>query len=349
MTQYAEVAVFPHRVPLTRRVPATYTYLVPDEWPTVQPGMLVLAPFGRQSDFDRLVSGIVVRVTAQKPDLPRIKPLEALLHATPVISPAHLELAQWLAETCVEPLSNCVRLFAPPGQSVHSDLEYALIERDAQLPKFSKVQAELIELLHVRGPLRAGQINAAFGQRDWKKPIARLVDQGWVRQRQVLPAPGTRGKRIKLVELSANPIDPDAIPLGRSAETKKRREAILAFLRARHTALEVDWLLAEAGGTSADLEFLEAKGLIEFRYREVLRDPLADKIFAPAEPPVLTEDQAQAWNEIQPHLDPCLHPSSLSLAVTASPAAAKPKSICARWMKCCDRANKRSCSSRKSP
>src|SRR5512139_2368437 len=150
MTRYAEVAVFPHRVPLTKRVPAAYTYLVPDNWPTLQPGMFVLAPFGTQSDFDRLVSGIVVHVTTQKPDLARIKPLEALLHATPVISPAHLELAQWLAETTLEPLSNCVRLFAPPGQAVHSDIEYALIERDAALPRFSKVQAELMELLHTR-------------------------------------------------------------------------------------------------------------------------------------------------------------------------------------------------------
>jgi primosomal protein N' len=141
MSHYAEVAVFPHRVPLTRRSPAAYTYFVPDEWPEVQAGMFVLAPFGTQGDFDRLVSGIVVRVTTQKPDFPRIKPLEALLHSAPVVSPVHLELAQWLAETTVEPLSNCVRLFAPPGQSVLSYMEYALIERDVELPKFSGLQA----------------------------------------------------------------------------------------------------------------------------------------------------------------------------------------------------------------
>ncbi|HSD83652.1 MAG TPA: primosomal protein N' [Anaerolineae bacterium] len=315
MPRYAEVAVFPHRVPLTKRVPAAYTYLVPEDWPPVQPGLFVLAPFGTQSDFDRLVSGIVVRVTGEKPDIPRLKSLEALLHVTPVISPAHLELAQWLAETTVEPLSNCVRLFAPPGQAVHSDIEYTLIERDDPLPRFSKVQAELIELLHARGPLRAGQINTVFGQRDWKRPIARLIDQGWVQPRQVLPAPGTRGKRIKLVERSAIPIDPGAIPLGRSAETKQRRQVLLAFLQQRRAALEVDWLLAETGSTPADLDFLAAKGLIEFRYREVLRDPLADRIFAPAEPPVLTEDQAHAWNEILPALDPSpsLQPSSFLL------------------------------------
>jgi primosomal protein N' (replication factor Y) len=156
--------------------------------------------------------------------------------------------------------------------------------------------------LRARGPLRAGQINAAFGQRDWQKPIGRLIDQGWVTQRQILPAPGTRGKRIKLAAISANPIDLVGIPLGRTAETQQRRRSILAFLQARRAALEIDWLLAETGGTTADLEFLESKGFIEFRYREVLRDPLADKIFAPAEPPVLTQDQSAAWNVIHPQL-----------------------------------------------
>ncbi|MFN8595608.1 MAG: hypothetical protein U0559_05450, partial [Anaerolineae bacterium] len=63
MTRFVEVAVFPHRVAITRRVPAAYTYAVPDDWPPVEPGSFVLAPFGKQSDFDRLVSGVVVRVS----------------------------------------------------------------------------------------------------------------------------------------------------------------------------------------------------------------------------------------------------------------------------------------------
>ena len=176
MTQYAEVAVFPHRTPLVKRFPPAFTYLVPEDWPAVQAGLFVLAPFGTQSDFERLVSGVIVRVTTQKPNVPRLKLLEALLHPAPVLSPVQLELAQWLADNTVEALSNCVRLFAPPGQARHSEIEYELVQRDAELPRFSKGQADLIELLRTRGPLRAAQITAAFGQRDWKKPIARLAE-----------------------------------------------------------------------------------------------------------------------------------------------------------------------------
>ncbi|HTP09603.1 MAG TPA: DEAD/DEAH box helicase, partial [Anaerolineae bacterium] len=302
MSRYAEIAVFPHRVPITKRLPETYTYLVPADWPELQVGAFVLAPFGTASDLDRLVSGIVMRTTDETPAVSRLKPLTALLDARTVIAPAHLELAHWLAATYLEPLSNCVRLFAPPGQSIHSDIEYALNDRPEILPRFYQSQAELIEMLRQRGPLRAGQINAAFGQRDWKRPIGQLIDQGWVVKRRVLPAPGTHGKRIKLAALAVNPIDIAAIPLGKTAETQRRRRSLLAFLQQRAAASEIDWLLAETGSTSADLAWLEAKGLVEFHYREVLRDPLADKIFAPAVPPALTQDQAQAWQAIQPQL-----------------------------------------------
>jgi primosomal protein N' (replication factor Y) len=301
MSRYADVAIFPHRVPLIKRFPETYTYVVPDDWPEIQPGAFVLAPFGAQSDLERLVSGLVMRVTAEPPDFPRLKPLSALLETRPVVTPTHLELARWLAATYVEPLSNCVRLFAPPGQSIHSDVEYALADRSETLPKFSKSQAELIELLRLRGPLRAGQINVVFAQRDWKRPIEQLLDRGWVVKRRVLPAPGTHGKRIKLAALSADPIDVDAISLGKTSETKQRRRSVITFLQ-QHAASEIDWLLAETGSTSADLTWLEGKGLIEFQYREVLRDPLADKVFAPVVPPALTQDQSEVWQEIQPHL-----------------------------------------------
>jgi primosomal protein N' (replication factor Y) (superfamily II helicase) len=117
-----------------------------------------------------------------------------------------------------------------------------------------------------------------------------------------LPAPGTHGKRIKLAALSASPIDLDAISLGKTAETKQRRRSVIAFLQQHAAASEIDWLLAETGSTSADLTWLEGKGLIEFQYREVLRDPLADKIFTLAGPPALTQDQSQVWQSIQPQL-----------------------------------------------
>lgn len=142
-----------------------------------------------------------------------------------------------------------MRLFAPPGQSIHSDIEYALIERDAAWPNLGKSQAELIDLLRARGPLRAGQINAAFAPRDWKGPIDRLIDLGWVLARRVLPAPSTRTKHIKLIELAQPPIKLAAIAWG-NANVAPRRKASVAFLQQQTRSIEVDWFEAETGATA---------------------------------------------------------------------------------------------------
>lgn len=307
MTRFAEVAVFPQRTPIVKRAPAAYTYLIPNDWPDLEPGQLVLAPFGRQEDFDRLVSGLVIRVSDQAPDLPRLKPLAAVLHPAPVVDALRLNLAQWLADTYVEPLSNCARLFAPPGQSIQSDVEYALVERDEVLPNLSKTQTELIALLRSRGPLRAGQINATLAPRDWKQPIERLIDQGWITARRVLPLPGTRSRHVKLIERADNPPEPAAIDWG-NANVAPRRRSLAAFLQQQSQPLEIDWFVAETGATESDLKFLEKNGLARFRQQTVLRDPLADRIFAPVEPPTLTQDQRAVWAEIQPALTSSFSP-----------------------------------------
>jgi primosomal protein N' (replication factor Y) len=194
-----------------------------------------------------------------------------------------------------------VRLFAPPGQSIHSDVEYAFNPHDAILPKLGRTQSDVIEVLRSRGPLRAGQLNAAFPKRDWKRAIDHLIDQGWVTHRRVLPAPSTRARRSKLIELAMPPIDLAAIELGRVA-VEARRRAILQFLQQRDEPIEVDWLVAETGATTADLKYLEAHGLITYRYQAVLRDPLADKTFVPTAPPTLTPDQQLVWSQIKHEL-----------------------------------------------
>jgi len=303
MTHYVEVAVFPHRILITKRVPQTYTYEVPEDWPdTLSAGCLVLAPFGRQDEFDRLVSGVVMRVLDQKPDALKVKPLEALLHPAPVVNPLHLELAHWISESYLEPLSNCVRLFAPPGQSLHSDIEYTLKDHDAVLPKLTRTQADVMEFLRSRGPQRTAQINAAFKRRDWKAAIEHLMKQDWVTHRRVLPPAATRPKHIRRIDLAARPIDFNALrDLGRQPEAARRRSA-LEFLEAHGTPIDIDWLVAETGCNSNDLKVLQSAGLIVTCSDEVLRDPLADQVFASVEPPPLTNDQSFVWNEIQPNL-----------------------------------------------
>jgi primosomal protein N' (replication factor Y) len=61
----------------------------------------------------------------------------------------------------------------------------------------------------------------------------------------------------------------------------------------------VSWVYAETGCTRSDLLILEEHSLVDLAEREVWRDPLADRSFAPERPPLLTPDQERAWAEIK--------------------------------------------------
>jgi len=125
---FADVAVL---APVTRapNVAPTYTYAIPETLAEhVAPGSLVMVPFRV-----RKLSGIVVAL-APTSRIPDIKPIESLLDPQPVVDAARLELARWMAHEYLAPLSECLRLFLPPGITVHSDTVYALAPTDAPLP-----------------------------------------------------------------------------------------------------------------------------------------------------------------------------------------------------------------------
>ena len=166
---YAEVAVL---APITRAPNAapTYTYAIPETLAEhVLPGSLVTVPFRA-----RKLSGIVVALSPTS-RVSAIKPIESLLDPQPVVDAARIELARWMAHEYLAPLAECLRLFLPPGITVHSDTVYALAATDAPLPTVNNLQADLIALLRQRGELSRGQIQHAFGRKPWRAALDSLV------------------------------------------------------------------------------------------------------------------------------------------------------------------------------
>ena len=102
---------------------------------------------------------------------------------------------------------------------------------------------------------------------------------------------------------------PDAV--GLSANPKTVRAAILkmqrgeaygralAVLRQEARPMQLSEIYAQADVKHSHLKKLAALELIRFGAEEVWRDPLADRDFAPAEPPMLTADQARVWGRIK--------------------------------------------------
>lgn len=97
----------------------------------VQLGHLVWAPFGRQQ-----VQGVVVRLSTAAPVV-STRPITKLARPEPVLTTAQLELAAWIADYYVAPLSESVKLFMPPG----------LLAKDEQMNSARAKREVQVELL----------------------------------------------------------------------------------------------------------------------------------------------------------------------------------------------------------
>ena len=89
--------------------PRRFTYTVPERLHgRLRPGHLVAVPFGERTTY-----GVVTAPVTKQPDF-ELRAVERLLHPTPLVSPTHLDLAVWLADTYVASAFSAVRLVLPP-------------------------------------------------------------------------------------------------------------------------------------------------------------------------------------------------------------------------------------------
>ncbi|MFZ3078917.1 MAG: replication restart helicase PriA [Bellilinea sp.] len=276
----------------------TFDYHLPPELEgSVQPGCLVVVPFGAQR-----VQGVVLRYV-DMPSVPETRPVEALLDPLPVVTGAQMELGRQLSDQTLTPLSACLDLMLPAGISQQADREYQLVEPLRVADNDLKPTARrIVQLLQERGALRGRQIEASLPHQHAKEALQGLVKQGAVTSRPVLPEPGVRPKLVRMVGLACPPeeIEPKLSQIGRTGTpVYQRRKAMLDFLVREPWLVEAAWVYAASGGNLNDLRRLEELGLVVLSESEVWRDPLA-QVEAPLQtPPELTEGQIQVWSQLQ--------------------------------------------------
>ncbi|MEZ0395036.1 MAG: primosomal protein N' [Anaerolineales bacterium] len=290
---YARVAV---------NVPALsgeFDYHLPPELEgRVGAGHLVVVPFGKQT-----VQGVVLELTATA-SVAETKPVLDLLDPLPVLTPAQIALARWMAAHFLAPLAAMVNLMLPAGLSQQADTLYAVSRRSPVAARQSSpVEGRLLRLLEERGPLRGRQIDRHFAKVDWRKTAQYLVRTGLLTAQSVLPPPSVRPKFVRTAQLAVPPQEAEAaLPtLGKTAATLARRQAALRFLMREPQAVNVAWVYAESGCTLADLQELEERGLIVLRETEIWRDPL-ERLGEPEagnREIQLTPDQQAAWEQIR--------------------------------------------------
>ena len=261
----------------------------------VKPGHLAWVPFGPQE-----VQGIVVGMADSSPV--ETKAIARLARPQPVLTEAQLEVAFWVANYFVAPVSEAVKLFLTPG----------LLSKSGDPPKVRAKQEEQIELLIEPAQIRQN----LFTLGRTTKPVRVLA--------ALLAAPAHIMTMAELGEACGFPPRPivpalqekelvrtseEGISLAQSVLATE--EAVLQMrgasqfqpvLRALAQAAAPVWksdLYAQVGNCLEKLRKLQVAGLIRIEQKIRFRDPLGGRIYPRTHAPKLTDQQRQVWDEIK--------------------------------------------------
>ena len=242
---YAEVAI---NVPIQ----STFHYHVPDGLAAaITAGHMVQVAFRTKAEH-----GIVVGLSETRPaDLPdnvQTKPIDAILHPQPVVSPQQLTLATWVAQRYLASVASALWLMLPPGFTGGRDILVTLA--DPRAAAYNMFEHRVISLLNRRGPLRGAQIsNALAGEKkaDWQQTVDELENRGVVTVAQVLRPPRIRPRNVRTALLAINPEEIEAV--GPSLGKRNRRadllEALAGMANGPHDLKETAALLGTSKGT----------------------------------------------------------------------------------------------------
>ena len=225
----------------TRSLGDAYHYAIPEELADeALVGATVLVTFAR-----RAAVGYVVAVTDETPeglDPSKVRPIERVL-ATPAFDERAAQLAAWMADEYAAPLSECLRLFVAPGQSMRvrresEDAPWQLVceqatavddrwveltpaAADFEPAKTASRQRALIEALSA-GPVRMAELSAMMS--GVTGVVNALVKRGVV---AVSHRRRVRGGDTTTLS-SANAVRPERLTAGQEAALAAIDEAVRA-------------------------------------------------------------------------------------------------------------------------
>lgn len=261
-----------------------FTYSIPERLANqIALGQLIWVPFGA-----RRLQGVVVAFSDTSP-VEQTKDVDAIVEPRPFLSAAHIDLARWLARTYLCALNDAIQLMLPAGIKQQTET-LLLLAPNAPRENLSPKQVELVELL-----VRENELKLDAVPRDLRASVDALARRGIVVKRALLETPRAKPKHVK----SARLVSAEALSALKARQPQlERYAAIVGFLRAENASVWISAVYAATNCTLADLKRLEAAGVIALEEEEVWRDSLAGRVFDVVEPPKLTPEQEQAWNEI---------------------------------------------------
>ncbi len=286
---YAEVAV---NSPVAQR--RTFSYSIP---PSLVPalGQAVWVPFG-----PRVIQGVVLQLT-DHPAVEETRDIVGLIDPRPLLSPVQIELASWISDYYLAPIFDAVVLMLPPGFERRL-ITFFHIDPGAPADAMSAVhdpdQGQVLTLLEGEGKVSQQTVEKMLGKRRAALAVKQLLSRGLVTRGQELAEERVKPKVVPQLRLAVDALTgmEEAQRMVRKAPQQAR---LLEFLARRQEAAFLSEARREMPQAAAAARALQAKGLVDIEDVHVWRDPLLDRVFPPAVPPVLTPDQEGAVDMIR--------------------------------------------------
>ncbi|MGH2358786.1 MAG: replication restart helicase PriA, partial [Candidatus Limnocylindria bacterium] len=264
---------------LADRPERTFSYLLPDDLGSPQPGSLLLVPYGRRLALGYLLPG------EPDPGPAELKPVEAVV-SEPMLPPDLLALAPDLAAYYRAPLGVTIAAMLPPGLESRLERRWR-IKRPAELPADA---ADAVDAAAAGGD---GLVSdAAMRRRLTSRELERLRRAGSIVAVWSLRGAELGPRRVRVVRrLPGDGALPRRAPVQRALlEALGEGESTLPELAAQ--------LEADAAALLAPARRLAAAGHVDLGWRVVERDPLAHRVPSAPLRHALATEQAAALDAI---------------------------------------------------
>lgn len=284
--KYAEVAV---NSPIAQR--RSFCYSIPP-WLDVDVGQAVWVPFG-----SAVLQGIVLR-TSDIPSFEVTKEIVGVITSSPLLSPAHVDLALWLSAYYVAPLFDSLALMLPPGFEQRLVTVFHLSPDFRDLSQLNEEQRQVVSFIEENGKASSGELKRRLGRRKSELIIRQLLRLGLIVKSQQLGEVRVKPKLVRYLKLQTEPANAEAEMVKLKEHRAYKQAAVMEFLLKQAQPVSLSDLRRATACTGAVINSLEKRGLITIVDAQVRRDPLEGFKVAAISPPVLTPSQEAAWQQI---------------------------------------------------
>ena len=275
-----------------------YTYSVPELLrDRVEYGIRVEVQFGKKKHY----TALVVEVDTEQPDYP-VKEILDVLDKDPILHPIQYPFWQWLSDYYLSPLGDIMNAALPASLKLTSETMLILNQNfDGDTYTLGDDAYLVAEALEIHNELSLDDVRKILNRNSVYPVIQELLDKDFLIVKEELKERYKPKKEdyIRFTETYSS--DPEMLheALDLTSRSEKQTRALLAIIqeskKVEHIAKlplqkkqEIDHSVWQA---------LVKKGIIEIYSR--IKSRLGEDIEAVSTPPPMTDQQVQAFHEIQ--------------------------------------------------